>query len=131
MNKLTIDKLEQLTTNSNLIRGQSYYQSGMVKDIIIVNNHLVQASVSGNKRYKVIILKAGHNYKSFCSCPYDSYGFCKHSVAVNLAAIASYRKNNDEHLTIKRYDISGFQKHITSLKFRCLYLIYKVIQNLF
>ncbi len=87
MTDLSLETIETETTNSNLERGRSYFYSGQVKDIRIINDHFIQATVNGHKNYRVFIEMVAAGYKSYCTCPYNSKGNCKHAVAVKLALI--------------------------------------------
>ena len=83
-------KLESLTTNSNLERAKLYLKKHLNK-IIRVNNTFVIATLNGKKNYRVIVEKLDQHEKTICTCPYDSKGLCKHSIAVLLAVL----KNDD------------------------------------
>jgi uncharacterized Zn finger protein len=85
MTGLSLATIENQTTSSNLERGKSYFNSGQVSNFKITNNRFVQAIVNGTKNYKVFLEAVDGSYRGFCSCPYNSKGYCKHQVAVKLA----------------------------------------------
>ncbi len=87
MTGLSFETIETKTTNSNLERGRGYFYSGQAKEIKIINDRFIQATVNGIKNYRVFIEMVVTGYKSYCTCPYDSKGYCKHIVAVKLALI--------------------------------------------
>ncbi len=87
MTGLSFETIETKTTNSNLERGRGYFNSGQARDIKIINDRFIQATVNGIKNYNVFIEMVATGYKSYCTCPYDSKGYCKHIVAVKLALI--------------------------------------------
>jgi uncharacterized Zn finger protein len=124
MTEISIKTIEKSTTSSNLERGKSYYKSGQVQDFNIINNHLIQATVNGGKKYKVFLEVLENGYKSYCTCPYDSKGYCKHQVAVKLALMNP--PDNTSYINLP-------QNQELLLKYfnRALSIFYKVRYKLF
>jgi uncharacterized Zn finger protein len=70
-------------------RGRSYYDRGAVTDLILRGN-LLEGAVEGSEYtpYRVrVSFDAGGITSATCSCPYDYGGWCKHIVALLLAAL--------------------------------------------
>src|SRR5437868_6081678 len=70
-------------------RGRGYYDRGAVADIALRGN-LLEGAVEGSEYtpYRVRIgFDAGGVTSATCSCPYDFGGWCKHIVALLLAAL--------------------------------------------
>lgn len=70
-------------------RGEAYFRQGMV-DILGVEPDRVLARVAGTEDYRTIVSGQGRAIDGQCSCPaFERDGFCKHMVAVALAANAA------------------------------------------
>jgi uncharacterized Zn finger protein len=70
-------------------RGERYYQSGAVGDLVQRGNQ-IQALVEGSEAepYRVTLqLDSGGITAAICTCPYDFEGWCKHLVATALVCI--------------------------------------------
>jgi hypothetical protein len=69
-------------------RGAEYYRDGLV-EILALEPGRVLAQVSGNEDYRTVVTGRGTQIGGECSCPaIEDWGFCKHIVAVALAANA-------------------------------------------
>src|SRR3954463_15082601 len=71
------------------IRGRGYYDRGAVADLTLRGN-LLEGAVEGSQYepYRVRVrFDAGGITAATCSCPYDFGGWCKHIVALLLAAL--------------------------------------------
>jgi len=124
MNALTLEKIERLTTSSNLERGKSLYYSGQVSDFKITNNRYIQAKVNGNKVYQVLLEIQKDGYKTYCNCPYKSTGYCKHQVAVKITLMKA--EEQAEIVSISERD-ERFLKYYL----RLFYLFYNTKYKLF
>lgn len=86
----TENDIRQLTTAQSFDRGEDYYHSGAVMDLVRRGHHLT-ARVAGSQfepyRVDVTLTEDGHIASAVCTCPYDWGGYCKHIVAVLLAAL--------------------------------------------
>ena len=107
MHRETEQKLESLTTNSNLERAKLYLKNNLNK-ITRVNKRFVVASLTGNKIYRVLIENLARQEKALCTCPYNSKGLCKHSVAVLLALSKNEELIEDKSLA---FGLAFFYKH--------------------
>jgi uncharacterized Zn finger protein len=70
-------------------RGRSYYERGAVADMAL-RGSLLEGAVEGSEYepYRVRVnFDAGGITSATCSCPYDFGGWCKHIVAMLLAAL--------------------------------------------
>jgi uncharacterized Zn finger protein len=70
-------------------RGRDYYDRGAVADMALRGN-LLEGAVEGSEYapYRVrVSFDAGGITAATCSCPYDFGGWCKHIVALLLAAL--------------------------------------------
>jgi uncharacterized Zn finger protein len=70
-------------------RGQAYYESGAVLDLVQRNDR-IQAAIEGSevRPYRVNLqFDAGGITAASCTCPYDYDGWCKHIVATLLTCI--------------------------------------------
>jgi uncharacterized Zn finger protein len=77
------------TTQKSFERGQQYYRSGAVVNLVR-RDRLIQALVEGSEYepYRVTLTVDSSGIKQAgCSCPYDYEGWCKHIIAVALACI--------------------------------------------
>src|SRR5215217_7870650 len=90
---MTIPELSEATIRSHssaesYSRGQSYYEHGAVSNLALRGN-LLQADVEGSQYtpYRVrVTFEQGEITSATCTCPYDWGGWCKHIVAVLVAA---------------------------------------------
>lgn len=89
MTNLTEAAIRQLATPESFRRGSEYYESGAVLSLARRGDQLL-AEVEGSQyepyRVQVTLTETGIA-AAHCSCPYDWSGYCKHIVAVLLAAI--------------------------------------------
>jgi uncharacterized Zn finger protein len=75
--------------DTTFARGEAYQRSGQVA-ILSFDAARVVARVSGGEDYRTVVTGAGAAIGGECSCPaYEDSGFCKHMVAVALAANAA------------------------------------------
>ncbi|MDP2981800.1 MAG: SWIM zinc finger family protein [Candidatus Latescibacter sp.] len=65
-------------------RGIEYFEEGRVKGLV-EDHGCVNATVKGNRKYRVKLWIVGKSLQGSCTCPYGEEGnFCKHCVAVGL-----------------------------------------------
>lgn len=84
--RFDIDAVRQTAGEKAFARGSTYYREGQVR-ILAVEKSRVLALVSGTEEYRVELVGQGNKIAGACSCPaFDNWGFCKHMVAVALAA---------------------------------------------
>lgn len=62
-------------------RGNEYWETGAVSDLVKLENGGLLATVSGNDEYITAVTPAPLGLHSACTCPYDG-GDCKHAVAL-------------------------------------------------
>ncbi|WP_333889088.1 SWIM zinc finger family protein [Caldilinea sp.] len=90
----TESDIRGLSTDQSFTRGRRYYQSGAVRRLTLRSN-LLTAEVAGSDyepyQVRVALTEAGQIADAICTCPYDWGGFCKHIVAVLLAALHEAR----------------------------------------
>ena len=80
--------LERAGANA-FARGEAYFQDGQV-DILSIDARSVLAQVTGTEHYRTQLTGHGKKFDGECSCPaFGDWGFCKHLVAVALAANAA------------------------------------------
>jgi hypothetical protein len=84
--RFDIDTLRELAGEKVFARGQAYHRDGHVQ-IIALAPERVLAQVAGTEDYRTELTGRGKSIDGACSCPaFDDWGFCKHMVAVALAA---------------------------------------------
>jgi len=86
----TEEDIRNLTTGQSFTRGQRYYRDGAVSDLVLRGNRLTaQVTGSSYEPYQVCVNlnQDGKIESASCTCPYEWGGFCKHIVAVLLAAL--------------------------------------------
>ncbi len=80
------EALRDLAGDRVFERGEAYFRDGLV-DILDVEPSQVVARVAGSEDYRTIVTGHGTSIGGTCSCPaYAREGFCKHMVAVAMAA---------------------------------------------
>jgi len=80
------DDIRELADYRSFERGEDYYKSGSVSKITKTGDHY-EGYVNGTLRYKVSLDIIGDRLGFSCSCPYENWGICKHSVAFGLAIL--------------------------------------------
>lgn len=84
--RFEIDALRRLVGEKVFARGESYHRAGQV-EILLIEPNRVLAQVSGTEDYRTELVGRGNRIDGACSCPaFGDWGFCKHMVAVALAA---------------------------------------------
>jgi uncharacterized Zn finger protein len=86
MLELTEDKIRAMASPQSYERGVDYYQSGAVFNTQRMDDELRgQCRGSDYTPYRVSVqLSAGGILSTYCTCPYDWGGICKHIVALLL-----------------------------------------------
>jgi uncharacterized Zn finger protein len=86
--RFSIDALRGFAGDTVFARGEAYYRGGQVQ-ILTVEPKRVLAQVAGSEDYRTELTGRGRNIGGHCSCrAFKDWGFCKHMVAVALAANA-------------------------------------------
>jgi len=86
--KITRAMIQRSTTAQSFARGEGYYATGAVLELVRRGDTLY-AEVEGSsyEPYQVEVTLDEQGISSaYCTCPYDWGGWCKHIVAVLLAA---------------------------------------------
>jgi len=87
--RFDIDALRELAGQRSFARGQSYHHDGNVQ-ILAIESARVVARVSGTEDYRTVLVGSAAKIDGECSCrAFEDRGFCKHMVAVALAANAA------------------------------------------
>jgi uncharacterized Zn finger protein len=87
--RFDVDRLRELAGAKAFGRGEEYYEDGQV-ELLAVEPKRVVARVAGSEDYRTELKGSGKDIDGRCSCPaYTDWGFCKHMVAVGLAANAA------------------------------------------
>ena len=79
------DEIRSLCTHQSFERGVNYYDQGRIQEFASNDGELT-ATVRGTHDYEVSITVSDDGIRTYCSCPYDYPGACKHIIAVLLAA---------------------------------------------
>jgi uncharacterized Zn finger protein len=81
---LTRDNLLALAGGRSFSRGEDYYRSGQVGEIV-THEGVISARVVGSEVYQSKLWAEGDGLEYDCTCPAaDEFGFCKHCVALGL-----------------------------------------------
>ncbi len=84
--RFDVDTLRELAGKKVFERGQEYHEDGQV-ELLAIEPERVLARVAGSEDYRTELTGRGADIDGWCSCPaYVDWGFCKHLVAVGLAA---------------------------------------------
>ena len=79
-------ELRDLAGPKVFARGEAYFAEGRVR-LLSVDQRRVLAAVVGSETYRAELRWQGQRWSGTCDCPaYEDAGFCKHLVAVGLAA---------------------------------------------
>lgn len=80
----TREEIRGLCTEQSFERGVNYHHRGRIQELDI-DGEEIRATVRGSRDYDVSIDVENDTIRTYCSCPYDYAGDCKHVVAVLLA----------------------------------------------
>ncbi len=84
--RFDLDALRRLAGDKVFARGEAYHRDDRV-EILSMGPGRVLASVSGSEDYRAVLAGSGKRIGGDCDCPaFADWGFCKHLVAVALAA---------------------------------------------
>ncbi|MCO5243062.1 MAG: SWIM zinc finger family protein [Anaerolineae bacterium] len=90
MIQFTESNISAGASSQSFQRGSSYYRDGAVLELVQrgdVLSALVEGSSYDPYEVRVTLAGEGRLASAMCSCPYDFGGYCKHVVAVLLAAL--------------------------------------------
>lgn len=101
----TFKDIQNLANDTSFQRGKSYLDNGYVKNLKFKDN-VFTAKVHGSERYDVSITldKTGDIGSTYCDCPYDYDGDCKHIVAVGLAALEYIKTQSIEDIAYTPFE---------------------------
>jgi tetratricopeptide (TPR) repeat protein len=84
--RFDIAALREAAGEKVFARGQAYHRDGQV-EILALERQRVLAQVAGTEDYRTVLTGRGAAIDGTCSCrAFTDWGFCKHMVAVALAA---------------------------------------------
>lgn len=84
--RFDVAKLRERAGDKVFERGEDYFHDDQVQ-ILAIEPNRVLAQVAGSEDYRTELTGRGKTIGGSCSCPaYVDWGFCKHMVAVGLAA---------------------------------------------
>jgi len=86
--RFDVDALRDHAGDRAFARGEAYHRGEQVR-ILLIDPARIVSQVSGSEDYRTELTGRGKSIGGHCSCPaFSDYGFCKHMVAVGLAANA-------------------------------------------
>lgn len=86
--RFDIEAVRELAGGKTFARGEDYHRNGQVA-LLSVEPARVLARVAGTEDYRTELTGRGAQVDGTCTCPaFEDRGFCKHMVAVALAANA-------------------------------------------
>jgi uncharacterized Zn finger protein len=94
---VTEEAVQEICTDAVFKRGETYLAEGRIREIYRVDD-TVTAIVSGSRQYDVRVDLAVEGFDSWCTCPYDGPGACKHVVAVLLRCLDDAPTDEGERL---------------------------------
>ena len=87
-------RVRSLAGDQSFARGEAYHREGKIA-ILSLSTDRVLATAAGTEDYRVELSGQGRTIGGSCTCrAFEDYGFCKHMVAVALAANAAERAGN-------------------------------------
>jgi len=96
VNDIDIEDIHNIFDSVIFLRGEEYFEEGLVTSIEPINSRTITGTVRGNRTYNVSIsIDENGDIICDCSCPCDFN--CKHAAAVLLKWL-SVKKNYEEKL---------------------------------
>ena len=87
--RFDVDALRERAGEKTFARGNAYHRDDRV-EILVLEPQRVLAQVAGSEDYRTTLTGRGKAFGGDCDCPaFVEMGFCKHMVAVALAANAA------------------------------------------
>jgi uncharacterized Zn finger protein len=87
--RFDLDALRERAGEKTFARGEAYHRDDRV-EIVLLEPQRVLAQVAGSEDYRTTLTGRGKAFGGDCDCPaFAEMGFCKHMVAVALAANAA------------------------------------------
>jgi uncharacterized Zn finger protein len=84
--RFDVATLRDIAGEKVFARGETYHRDGQVV-LLSVERERIVGQVAGTEDYRTEILGRGKRIDGECTCPaYEDWGFCKHMVALALAA---------------------------------------------
>ena len=90
---LTSDDLKHWAGDKIYDRGKGMVKA--VSGLSLSTKDELTAKVKGTQSYSTSVYLHDGKFTSFCTCPYNDYGQCKHAVAVIFAAIEQINSGKD------------------------------------
>ena len=109
---ISLLELKSLATTRSLARGEAYFKDGRVHGLT-AHEGTCTATVRGQDDYFVTLRSTEHEIDYSCDCPIGLEGeFCKHLVAVGLAALnlspGSKGRPSNRKQTAGKYDLFAY-----------------------
>lgn len=108
-------KWQDYFENRILSRGYDYYNGGYIENVS-KRDHLIQATVSGTRKYHIHIDLDDYTQMN-CTCPYYEGGnYCKHIAAVLYALennVEYDEYEDDDYLAIEEYYDDSEEEHFS------------------
>lgn len=121
--RFDVDALRDLAGDKVFVRGKAYHRDGQV-EILSIEQERVVAQVAGTEDYRTVLTGRGKRITGDCSCPAsEQWGFCKHMVAVALAA-------NETGGDIKAEGAGTLERIRSDLKLKGIDVLVEMIVNL-
>lgn len=87
--RFDVGALREIAGEKVFARGSEYYEDGRVQTLALEPDRVL-AQVAGTDEYRTTLTGRGKTIDGECSCrAFEDWGFCKHMVAVALAANAA------------------------------------------
>lgn len=101
--RFNVEALRRRAGDTTYARGDAYHRGAKVR-LLVVDSKRVIARVAGTEDYAVELIGRGNNIAGECSCPaFDDQDFCKHMVAVALAANSTTAEEDTAFVPLRNY----------------------------
>ncbi|MTI31628.1 SWIM zinc finger family protein [Xanthovirga aplysinae] len=82
------EDIKELALKINFKRGEDYFKSGKVSEVIYNGDNTFRGFVHGHYVYEVELSLIKGELSAKCGCPAGHDGICKHAVAISMAVLS-------------------------------------------
>lgn len=111
---ITEQTLAKLAGPASFARGNAYFASGAVTDLLVTKS-AIKSRVQGGDEYRVVLTAKRDRLDATCTCPMGEDGnFCKHAVATGLTWLARHGNGEDPAASPEDDELAAVRTHLAA-----------------